>query len=115
MKGFPDDSFQPALQVPRAQVLTALVTGLNTAVPNDVAAILERYGDAAQIPDWATGKMAAATQSNIVINYPELNLLNPTQPATRAEVAAMIYQTLAAQGRVEPIDGAYVVEPVVEP
>ncbi|MEO0349650.1 MAG: S-layer homology domain-containing protein [Cyanobacteria bacterium P01_A01_bin.15] len=115
MKGFPDDSFQPALQVPRAQVLTALVTGLNTAVPNDVVAILERYGDAAQIPDWATGKMAAATQSNIVINYPELNLLNPTQPATRAEVAAMIYQTLAAQGRVEPIDGAYVVEPVVEP
>ncbi|MEM9976434.1 MAG: S-layer homology domain-containing protein [Cyanobacteria bacterium P01_D01_bin.2] len=115
MRGFPDDSFQPALQVPRAQVLTALVTGLDTAAPNDVAAILERYSDAAQIPDWATGKMAAATQSNIVINYPELNLLNPTRPATRAEVAAMIYQTLTVQGRVEPIEGAYVVDPVVEP
>ena len=111
MSGFPDERFQPNLPVPRAQVLTALVTGLNADTPADVQTILERYDDAAEIPEWATGKMAAATQSNIVVNYPNLAALNPNQPTTRAEVAAMIYQTLAAQGRIEAIDGAYVVEP----
>ena len=106
-----NERFQPNLPVPRAQVLTALVTGLNADTPADVQTILERYDDAAEIPEWATGKMAAATQSNIVVNYPNLAALNPNQPTTRAEVAAMIYQTLAAQGRIEAIDGVYVVEP----
>jgi hypothetical protein len=111
MNGFPDETFQPTLPVPRAQVLTALVTGLNAATPEDAQAIVERYGDAAEIPAWAIGKMAAATQSKIVVNYPNLDSLNPNQPATRAEVAAMIYQTLAAQGRIDEIPGEYVVQP----
>ena len=111
MTGFPDESFQPNLPVPRAQVLTALVTGLDSAVPNNAEAIVARYGDAAQIPNWAVGKMAAATQSNIVVNYPNLDSLNPNQPATRAEVAAIVYQALAVQERVDTIDGEYVVVP----
>lgn len=111
MSGFPDESFQPTLPVPRAQLLTALVTGLNAAIPNDAETIVSRYGDAADIPEWAIGKMAAATQSNIVVNHPNLDSLSPNQPATRAEVAAMIYQTLAAQGRIDEIDGEFVVKP----
>lgn len=111
MNGFPDETFQPTLEVPRVQVLAALVTGLKSALPDDAEAILGRYGDADQIPSWAAGQIAAATQSNIVVNYPNLDTLNPDQPATRAEVAAMIYQALAAQGRVETVDGEYVVKP----
>lgn len=111
MNGFPDETFQPALPVPRAQVLTALVTGLNSAIPDNSQAIVTRYTDAAEIPGWAIGQMAAATQSSIVVNYPNLDSLNPNQPATRAEVAAMIYQALAAQGRIEDIAGEYVVKP----
>ncbi|MGD1854259.1 MAG: S-layer homology domain-containing protein [Leptolyngbyaceae cyanobacterium] len=111
MNGFPDGTFQPGLPIPRAQVLTALVTGINSADPDDAQAVVSRYDDAAAIPNWAVGKMAAATQSNIVVNYPNLDSLNPNQPATRAEIAAMIYQALATQGRVEQIDGDYVVEP----
>ncbi|MEM7064013.1 MAG: S-layer homology domain-containing protein [Cyanobacteria bacterium P01_B01_bin.77] len=111
MNGFPDETFQPALPVPRAQVLTALVTGINSAIPENSQAVVTRYADAAEIPDWAIGKMAAATQSSIVVNYPNLESLNPNQPATRAEVAAMIYQALAAQGRIEDISGDYVVKP----
>ena len=111
MNGFPDASFQPTLPVPRAQVLTALVTGLNAAMPDNGETIVGRYRDADQIPDWAVDKMAAATQSSIVVNYPNLDALQPNKPATRAEVAAMIYQTLVAQGRIEPIDGEYVVQP----
>ena len=111
MTGFPDDRFQPNLDVPRAQVLTALVTGLDSIIPENPETVVARYGDAAQIPGWAIGKMAAATESNIVVNYPNLESLNPNQPATRAEVAAMINQTLAAQGRVDAINGEYAVEP----
>ncbi|MDV3352392.1 S-layer homology domain-containing protein [Leptothoe sp. LEGE 181152] len=111
MSGFPDESFQPTLPVPRAQVLTALVTGLNSTIPTDTQTIVNLYSDAAEIPSWAIDKMAAATQANIVVNYPNLDMLNPNQPATRAEVAAMIYQTLANQGRVDSIDGEYVVQP----
>ncbi|GJD16970.1 hypothetical protein RIVM261_019260 [Rivularia sp. IAM M-261] len=47
--------------------------------------------------------LAAATQSNIVVNYPNPKVLNPTKPATRAETAALVYQTLVAQGRAEPL------------
>ncbi|NEP55200.1 MAG: S-layer homology domain-containing protein, partial [Moorea sp. SIO3C2] len=111
MNGFPDKSFQPTLPVPRVQVLTALITGLNNNFVGDAAQVLDRYQDTDQVPEWALSKMAAATQSNIVVNYPNLDTLNPNQPATRAEVAAMIYQTLVAQGRIEPIAGDYVVQP----
>jgi hypothetical protein len=111
MTGFPDQTFQPTTPVPRAQALTALVTGLNTQAAGNVQTVVERYADADKIPEWAVGKMAAATQSGIVVNYPDLNQLAPNQPATRAEVTAMIYQALVYQGRLEPIESAYVVKP----
>ena len=111
MNGFPDDTFKPELPVPRTQALTAMVTGSNATVQGDAADVVERYGDAADIQDWAIPKIAAATQQNLVVNHPDLNTLNPNRPATRAEVAAMIYQTLVAQGRIEPIEGEYIVKP----
>jgi len=111
MNGFPDGSFKPDLPVPRAQALTAMVTGSKATVQGDAADIVKRYGDAADIPGWAVPKVAAATQSSLVVNYPDLTTLKPNQPATRAEVATMIYQTLAAQGRIEEIGGEYIVQP----
>ncbi|MEO1401945.1 MAG: S-layer homology domain-containing protein [Cyanobacteria bacterium J06635_1] len=111
MVGFPDDSFRPEEQVPRAQVLTALVTGLDTQAAGDVKVAVERYADADKIPAWAEGKMAAATQAGIVVNHPDINQLAPNQPATRGEVAAMLYQALVYQQRLEPIESEYVVKP----
>ena len=111
MNGFPDESFQPDVSVPRVQVLTALVTGLETEAAGDISTDVSRYTDAAKIPDWAVSKVAAATQSGLVVNYPELTQLAPNQPATRAEVAAMVYQALVYQGRIDPIQSAYLVQP----
>ncbi|MEM7795973.1 MAG: S-layer homology domain-containing protein [Cyanobacteria bacterium P01_C01_bin.118] len=111
MNGFPDGTFKPELPVPRTQALTAMVTGTNATVQGDAAEVVTRYGDAADIQNWAIPKIAAATQNNLVVNHPELNTLNPNRPATRAEVAAMIYQTLVAQGRIDPIEGEYIVKP----
>ncbi|MBX2864993.1 MAG: S-layer homology domain-containing protein [Leptolyngbyaceae cyanobacterium MAG.088] len=111
MNGFPDGSFKPELPVPRAQALTAMVTGSNATAQGEAADVVQRYSDADDIQDWAVPKVAAATQAGLVVNHPDLTVLNPNQPATRAEVAAMIYQTLVAQGRIDPIDGEYVVQP----
>ena len=111
MNGFPDRSFKAEQPVPRAQALTAMVTGSNATVQGDADNVVQRYGDADDIEDWAVPKVAAATQAGLVVNHPDLSTLNPNEPATRAEVAAMIYQTLVAQGRLDPIEGEYIVTP----
>ncbi|MEL6603931.1 MAG: S-layer homology domain-containing protein [Cyanobacteria bacterium J06614_10] len=111
MTGFPDDTFAPNQPVTRAQSLTTLVTGLGIAPPTNIQAAIDRYEDANAIPNWATEKVAAATAGNLVVNYPEISQLNPTEPTSRAELSAMIYQALVEEGVVEPIESQYVVKP----
>ncbi len=111
MTGFPNNTFDPNAPVTRAQALTTLVTGLNAEPPSNIQAALSRYADANAIPQWATEKVAAATASSFVVNYPEIDQLDPTTPTTRAELAAMIYQALVKEGAVEPIESKYVVKP----
>ncbi|WP_017314124.1 S-layer homology domain-containing protein [Mastigocladopsis repens] len=65
--------------------------------------ITNTYADANKIPQYAVGDVAAATKANIVVNYPNSKVLNPTKPATRGEIAAFIHQTLVAQGKIEPL------------
>ncbi len=66
-------------------------------------AVSDYYRDAAQIPQYAVDDVATTTAAGIVVNYPDLRLLQPNQPATRGEVAALIYQALVAQGKAAPI------------
>ncbi|MCC5647655.1 S-layer homology domain-containing protein [Nostoc sp. CHAB 5824] len=65
--------------------------------------ITNTYADANNIPQYAVGDVATATKANIVVNYPNLKVLNPSKPATRAEITALVYQTLVFQGKIEPI------------
>ncbi len=65
--------------------------------------ITNTYADANRIPQYAVGDVAAATKKNIVVNYPNPKVLNPTKPATRGEITALIYQTLVAQGKIEAL------------
>ena len=111
MTGYPDDTFAPDADVTRTEAFTTLVTGLGIEPPTDIQQTVSRYADADAIPNWANDKIAAATTNSLVVNYPNLDQLNPEQPTTRAELAAMIYQALALQGAVEPIDSEYVVQP----
>ncbi|MGB3191021.1 MAG: S-layer homology domain-containing protein [Limnoraphis sp.] len=111
MTGYPGEVFNPNLTVPRVQVLVALVSGLNLKIPKNPEEILKVYQDADQIPQWAVEQIAAATEAGLVVNYPETKTLNPNQPATRAEVSAMIYQALVASDKAEPISSDYIVKP----
>ena len=64
---------------------------------------------ASQIPSWAQSSVAAATSRQLVVNYPTAAQLNPTREATRAEVAAFVYQALVNAGQAQPIPSPYVV------
>ncbi len=105
--GYPGGLFQPKQEIPRVQALVSLANGLNLSVENPNA--ISIYSDAGQIPNYAAGPVAAATQRKLVVNYPTPNQLNPNREATRAEIAAFVYQALVNSGRVKPISSPYLV------
>lgn len=75
------------------------------------------YEDADQIPEDAIDDVAALTQANIVVNYPDVRVLNPNEPLKRGSAAALIYQALVRQGKMPPLDveaSRYVVRPTSE-
>jgi len=107
MTGYPDNTFKPNQAIPRMEVLVSLSSGLG--LPKVDPSVLKVYQDADQLPGWATDAVAAATDKQVVVNYPKLNLLNPNREATRAEVAAFVYQSLVATGQVQALPSPYVV------
>ncbi|MCC5607211.1 DUF1565 domain-containing protein [Nostoc sp. CHAB 5834] len=107
VSGYPDGTFKPQQQIPRVQALVALANGLGLTASNQN--VLSFYTDAAQIPNYAIAPVAAATARQLVINYPTVKQLNPNREATRAEVAAFVYQALVNAGRVQPIPSSYLV------
>ncbi|MEH2111822.1 DUF1565 domain-containing protein [Nostoc sp.] len=107
VSGYPDGTFKPQQQIPRVQVLVALANGLGLTANNQN--VLSFYTDAAQIPNYAIAPVAAATARQLVINYPTVKQLNPNRQATRAEVAAFVYQALVNAGRAQPIPSSYLV------
>lgn len=99
LAGYPNSVFNPNQNIPRVQALVSLVEGLNLGATTVTPAALDTYfQDATQIPDYARDKVAGATENRIVVNYPDIRVLNPNQVATRADVAAFIYQTLVKAG-----------------
>jgi uncharacterized lipoprotein YddW (UPF0748 family) len=111
MSGYPGNRFLPENSIARMEALISLVAGLeipSTLSPVD-ATLRELYQDAAQIPAYALEKIAAATEGQLVVNYPNLKQLKPLEVATRAEVAAFIYQALVYLEKVPPIVSDYIV------
>lgn len=108
VSGYPDGTYKPQQQIPRVQALVSLANGLGLNTDNQNA--LSFYTDATQIPKYATGSVAAATTRQLVINYPTLKQLNPNREATRAEVAALVYQALVSAGRAQAIPSPYLVQ-----
>ncbi|MCX5933281.1 MAG: S-layer homology domain-containing protein, partial [Pseudanabaena sp. LacPavin_0818_WC45_MAG_42_6] len=109
MSGYPGNVFEPAQNIPRVQVLVALANGLNYSVSQASETILQAYADASGIPNYARNSVAAATENRLVVNYPNVQFLNPNQTATRAEVAAFIYQSLVRSGQANAIASPYIV------
>ncbi|WAS06466.1 S-layer homology domain-containing protein [Gloeomargaritales cyanobacterium VI4D9] len=95
LSGYPDGTFRPAQNIPRVQVLVALSSGLNVTPTQSPEVILNRlYQDAMSIPAYARPGVAAASEQQLVVNYPEVTILRPNQLASRADVAASLCQGL---------------------
>ncbi|MEO0397747.1 MAG: S-layer homology domain-containing protein, partial [Cyanobacteria bacterium P01_A01_bin.137] len=106
LSGYPNNIFQPNQNIPRAQVLVSLANGLNYQATTVASANI--YSDSQSIPSYATTSIAAATERQLVVNYPNVQVLRPNQTATRADVAAFIYQALASQNQVATIQSPYI-------
>ncbi len=112
MHGYSHNEFRPLENIPRYQVLVTLATGLGLK-SQDANKILGQFNDIDGIPDWAKEQIAAATEAGLAVNRPgfSANSLKPNEPATRAEVAAMIHQALVKLNKLESIDSQYIVKP----
>ncbi|MEM9215895.1 MAG: DUF1565 domain-containing protein [Cyanobacteria bacterium P01_F01_bin.150] len=106
--GYPGNIFRPEQQIPRVQALVALANGLKFSGGN--AGALSTYGDGNQVPNWAVSSVAAATEQGLVVNYPVVGRLNPNVNASRADIAAFVYQALVNAGKAEPISSPYIVK-----
>ncbi|MBD2465694.1 S-layer homology domain-containing protein [Oscillatoria sp. FACHB-1407] len=102
------NAFRPQASLTRADVLFALARGLKISTQTSPETLLSAYDDV-QISSDTRLLLAALTEQGIVVNYPNVRLLTLERVATRAEVAAFIYQTLVSLGRVEAISSSYVV------
>ena len=111
MNGYSDETFIPEDNIPRYQVLVALATGLKLEPSGNADTILQNFTDRDELPEWSLDKVAAATEAGLVVNRTGFNptSMNPNEPATRAEVAAMIYQSLSKSGEVTPIESPNIV------
>jgi parallel beta-helix repeat protein len=105
--GFSDRTFRPDQNVQKLQVIVSLVSGL--ALPAAKGDNLKKYLDQNLIPQSARAAVTSATIQNIVVNYPNIQQIQPNRNATRGEVAAMVYQALVAIGRVPKINSPYIV------
>ncbi|WP_138497349.1 fasciclin domain-containing protein [Nostoc sp. PA-18-2419] len=102
LSGYPGNIFRPNQQIPKVEALVAISNGLGLSA-SDTSTLNNYYTDASAIPNYAVNSVAAATQANLVVNYPDIKQLNPQQALTRAEAAALLYQALVRQGRIQPI------------
>lgn len=107
LSGYPDKTFRPNQNLTRSQGIVSLVNGLK--LTGGTPANLSVYTDRVQIPSFATNAMITATELNMVVNYPKKEVFNPLKDVTRAEIAAIFYQTLVALNRAQAIDSPYIV------
>jgi len=111
LSGYPGNVFNPAQPMPRAQVLVALASGLQFKPDGTNITVTGGLRDYKSIPLYAEDGVAAATFRSLTVNYPNIDFLNPNRAATRAEVAASIYQGLVATSRAPEIESPYIYKP----
>ncbi|HEY9612432.1 S-layer homology domain-containing protein [Allocoleopsis sp.] len=111
LRGYPENIFRPNQPISKVQVIVALASGLGLKPTTASQAAFQTYQDANRIPNYAKDPVSAATTAGLVVNYPNPKVLNPNRNASRAEVAALVYQGMVESGKVEAIPSSYRVQP----
>ncbi|KAF3890172.1 MULTISPECIES: DUF1565 domain-containing protein [Nostocales] len=113
VSGFSNRTFRPEQPVLRLQAIVSLVSGLSLSAT--FSEDLVNYSDRDTIPKAALTVVATATHNKIIVNFPDPKLIEGNREATRAEVAAMVYQALVAIGTAPAIHSPYIVSlPIME-
>lgn len=101
LAGYPGGVFQPNQNIPRVQALVSLSSGLKyMPVKPALETLNSTFTDAASLPDYSKSAIAAATEKQLIVNYPNVRNLNPNQLATRADIAAFVCQATGAVGMI---------------
>lgn len=127
-----NEKIKPNENIQRADLLASLVTGLGyyptsrdyrfnqikgdlihnlSALYADGVRIVGIYEDfdQSQVSGLdTTNKIAIATAFSLVVNHPDAYKLNANRNATRAEVAATLYQVLAKSDRFPHLESSYI-------
>ncbi len=111
----PPNQLQGTDTLSRLQVIMAITNGLGLAPRSNPQNVLGVYQDIARIPRPAVDGLAAATENGLVVNYPDVQFFDPNKPATRAEVAAFMYQALVNQGVFDPVTNRNAARYIVQP
>lgn len=98
--GFPDGGFRPEDKITRAQALVILAKALHN--PNADTAAVDRFKDGGTVPTWALPSVAKAANAGIIVSHPDPESIKPNELATRADVAALTYQTMVNLGEKLP-------------
>lgn len=101
--------FDPNESMTRLDIILALTQGLNyTYNETTTNSILQQFTDVSAIPSEYRSAIAAAAMQGLLVNYPNTNTLNLTKVATRAEVAAFLYQALVSTNDFTAVTSPYV-------
>jgi hypothetical protein len=101
MTGYSPKKFAPNQPIPRYQLQISLAKGLGLPVSTSQDKVLSKFKDAAQMPKYAREKMASAVDAGLVIKDKTANQLKPVQNATRADAAALVYEALVKEGKIQ--------------
>ncbi|MEC4803520.1 MAG: S-layer homology domain-containing protein [Jaaginema sp. PMC 1079.18] len=100
--------FNPNEPMTRLDIILALTQGLNYTYTETTDSILQQFTDVSAIPREYRSAIAAAALRGLLIKYPNTNTLNLTQVATRAEVAAFLYQALVSTNDFTAVTSPYI-------
>jgi parallel beta-helix repeat protein len=113
ISGFPDGTFRPDAPLTRVQAIVAVVSGL--ALGRGRSESLLAYSDRAQIPSYAIEPVAAATERQLIVSYPDPSRLRPLVPISRAETTALVHQALVAAGKLSRIQSPFILQANLTP
>ena len=104
------NKFRPQTFLTRQEVMVALAHGLNLpSPPNSQNYLSSLFADANALSPSAIAPVAALTKKNMVVNYPNIQQLNPRRLITKAELSAILYQALVYSGQLPAIGSPYIV------
>ncbi|MBD2566852.1 S-layer homology domain-containing protein [Anabaena lutea] len=107
-------NFNPTQKLSRLDVLITLAKGLNYKSTGSTTKILSIYNDASSIRNEHRDFIAAITENGVVVNYPNIKLLNGKKVATRAEVCALLYRAMVSAGEVADFASKYTIKPTLK-